>query len=222
MVMEPRATIAIEKKSLLGYVAGFLLHSYVAYSCGLHLSPQLVFHWFSWIAPILQTSIGIPATDWYLQHLELATILPALVVGYINVARFFPATVRSYLHEGRRGSIAVWAWIIPTATLLYRMLMYHPPSSVLLGTSVTAIGYFFDVQKVMPTIANALASDPVRVLAQLSITAPFYSGVAYSLGALASKHHLLTKLFTFEKHDEPTPYESQPTLQRSNAATDLE
>ena len=222
MVMEPPATTAIEKKSLLGYFAGFILHTYVAYSCGLHLSPQLVFHWFSWIAPILQTSIGIPATDWYLQHLELATILPALVVGHINVARFFPASVRSYLHEGRSGSVAVWAWIIPTSRLLYNMLMYHPPSSVLLGTSVTAIGYFFDIQKVMPTFANPLASEPVRVLAQLSITAPFYSGVAYSLGALASKHQLLTKLFTFEKHDETTPQEPQPTLQRPGAPSDEE
>jgi hypothetical protein len=53
-------------------------------------------------------------------------------------------------------------------------------------------------------LANPLASDPVRVLAQMTITAPFYAGIAYSLGALASKHQLLTKLFTFEKHDETT------------------
>jgi len=59
----------------------------------------------------------------------------------------------------------------------------------------------------MPTFANPLASDPVRVLAQISITAPFYAGVAYSLGALVSKHQLLIKLFTFEKHGETTPQE---------------
>lgn len=204
MVMAAPEPIAIEKKPLLGYVAAFILHTYVAYSCGLHLSPQLVFHWFDWIAPVLQISISMPATDWYLQHLELATILPALVVGYINVARFLPTTVRSYLHEGRSASIAAWAWTIPTIRLLFRMLMYHAPSSVLFGTSVTAIGYFFDVQKVMPTFANPLGSDPIRVLAQLSITAPFYSGVAYSLGALTSKHQLLARLFAFERDGETT------------------
>ena len=196
--------IAIEKKFLVGYVTAFILHTYVVYFCAMHLSQWLVFHWFGWVAPILQISTSIPATDWYLQHFELATILPALLVGYINVARFFPATVRSYLHEGQSGSIAAWAWSVPTVVLIYRMLMYHPPSSVLLGTSVTAIEYFFDIQKVMPTLANPLASDPVRVLAQMSITAPFYAGVAYSLGALASKHQLLTKLFAFEKHGETT------------------
>ncbi|MBZ5655580.1 MAG: hypothetical protein LAO56_09920 [Acidobacteriia bacterium] len=196
--------IAIEKRSLLGYVASFILHTYIAYICALDLSPQLVFHWFGWIAPILQISISIPATDWYLQHFELTTILPALVVGYVNVVRFFPATVRSYLHEGESGSIAGWAWILLTVRLLYKMLMYHAPSSVLIGTSVTTIGYFFDIQKVMPTFADPLASDPVRVWAQMSITAPFYAGVSYSLGALASKRQLLTKFFTFEKHGETT------------------
>lgn len=222
MVMAAPEPIAIEKKSFVGYVAAFILHTYLAYTCAMHLSPWLVFHWFGWIAPILQISISIPATDWYLQHFELTTILPTLFVGYINVARFFPAVVRSYLHEGRIGSIATWAWSIPTIVLLYRMLMYHAPSSVLVGTSVTAIAYFFDIQKVMPTFANPLASDPVRVWAQMSTTAPFYAGVAYSLGALASKHQLLTKLFTFEKHGETTtPQEPEPTSQRSDAASDL-
>jgi hypothetical protein len=36
------------------------------------------------------------------------------------------------------------------------------------------------------------------------VTAPFYAGVAYSVGALASKYDVLAKLFTFEKHDEPS------------------
>jgi hypothetical protein len=39
---------------------------------------------------------------------------------------------------------------------------------------------------------------------QMSVTAPFYAGVAYSAGALASKYDVLAKLFTFEKHDEPS------------------
>ncbi len=81
------------------------------------------------------------------------------------------------------------------------MLQYHAPSSVLYGSSMTAMRYFFDIQKVMPTFSNPLASDPERVWAQMSVTAPFYAGVAYSLGVLASKHSLMTKLFVFEKKD---------------------
>ncbi len=84
------------------------------------------------------------------------------------------------------------------------MLEYHAPSSsVLYGSSITeVVKYFFDIVKVMPTWQNPLAGDPIRAWAQMSVTAPFYAGVAYSVGALASKHQVLAKLFTFEKHDE--------------------
>jgi hypothetical protein len=79
--------------------------------------------------------------------------------------------------------------------LAYKMLRYQAPSSVLIGTSMSAFRYFFDIQTSMPTIANPTATDPFRALAQIIITAPFYAGVAYSLGALASKRKLLESLF---------------------------
>jgi hypothetical protein len=208
MVMESHEPIVIPRTFPLGYVAAFILHTFVVYLCAMHLSQWLVFPWFGWIAPRLQMSISIPAADWYLQHFELVTTLPALVVGYLDVARFLPPTVLISLHEERSGSIAPWVWSVPTIVLLYRMLIFHAPSSVLVGASMTALKYFFDIRKVMPTWANPLASDPVRVWAQMSITGPFYAGLAYSLGALASKHQLLTKLVTFEKHEEAaTPQE---------------
>jgi hypothetical protein len=169
----------------------------------MHLSQWLVFHWFGWVVPLLHVSSRIPATDWYLQHFELTTILPALVVGYVNVELILPGMIRNFMHDGEH-SMAAWAWMFPTLVLLYRMLEYHAPSSVLFGSSMTATRYFFDIQKVMPTWQNLLASDPTRVWAQMSVTAPFYAGIAYSLGALASKHHVLTKLFMFEKHNELT------------------
>jgi hypothetical protein len=204
MAMASPQPIVIEKKSWLGYFAAFMLHSYVAYTCAMHVSAWLVFHWFGWVMPILHVSTSTPATDWYLQHFELMTILPALVMGHLNVARFLPSTIRNFMHEGNH-SIATGAWIFPTLVLLYRMLEYHArSSSVLYGSSMAVVKYFFDIQPVMPTRQNLLASDPVRVWAQMSVTAPFYAGVAYSLGALLSKHGLLTKLFAFEKHDEPT------------------
>ncbi len=193
--------IAIEKKSLLGYVAAFMLHTYLAYTCAMHLSEWLVFHWFGWVMPILHVSTSTPATNWYLQHFELMTILPALVMGYLNVARVLPNTIRNFMHEGHH-SIATLAWIFPALVLLYRMLEYHAPSSVLYGSSMTAVKYFFDIVKVMPTLQNPLASDPIRMWAQMSVTAPFYAGVAYSVGALASKHKILAKLLTFEKHED--------------------
>lgn len=89
------------------------------------------------------------------------TILPALLTGYVNVARFLPNAHRTLLHEGRH-SIATWAWVLPTLVLLYRMLEYRAPTSVLYGSSMTALKYFFDIQTVAPTLQNPLASDPIR------------------------------------------------------------
>ena len=197
--------------SPLGLVAALGIHTLIVYACAVHLSQWLVFHWFGLVAPILQISINMPAADWYLQHLEIMTIVPALVIGYIKMTRFLPATIRSNIGEDQADSVGIWAWAIPTLVLGYKMLLFHPPSSVLYDNSISAINYFFDIQKVMPTMRNPLASDPIRVWAQMIVTAPFYAGVAYSLGALASKHGLLTKLFTFEKHLGPTtPPDSPP------------
>ena len=161
--------------SLLG------LHTIAVYSCAVELSPWLVGRWSAWVAPSLGISTLTPAGDLYLQHLELATILPALIAGYLAARRPI--------------SVAVWAWCAPAAVLAYKMLQYHGPSSVLIPTSSSAFKYFFGIQPVMPTMLNLTATDPVRVLAQMTITAPFYAGVAYSLGALASKRNLLTKFF---------------------------
>jgi len=203
MVMASPEPVAIDRKSPLGYVAAFILHTLIVYTCAINLSQWLVFHWFRWVAPIFSVSTSVPPPDWYLQHFELMTILPALLTGYVNVARFLPNAHRTLLREGRH-SIATWAWVLPTLVLLYRMLEYRALASVLYGSSMTALKYFFDIQTVAPTFQNPLASDPIRVWAQFSVTAPFYAGVAYSLGALASKHQLLTKLFTFEKRGETT------------------
>ncbi len=190
-------------KSLPGFAVAFGIHTVVVYTSAVHLSAWLVFHWFGWVAPILQISVSVPATDWYLQHLEIVTIVPAVVLGYLNVTRFFPVTIRSYIGEVPSDSIAPWAWCIPALVLSCKMLLYHAPSSVLFGTSMSPIKYFFDVQKSMPTMSNPFASDPIRVLEQMTVTAPFYAGIAYSVGALASKYRLLTKLRTPEKYDEP-------------------
>jgi hypothetical protein len=186
-----------------GFLAAFLLHTCVAYTCALQLSRWLVFHWFGWVMPILNISASTPATDWYLQHFERMTIPPAVLVAYVNVACFLPNTIRNFMQEDRH-SIAPWAWIFPTLVLSYRMLEYHAPSSVLWCSSMTAAKYFFEMVKVMPTVQNPLASDPIRAWAQMSVTAPFCAGVAYSLGALASQHKVMERTFTFEKHDEAT------------------
>ncbi len=196
------------KQSSLAYLVTFPIDVLIVYTFALHVSGSLVSRWFAWIAPFLQMSTGVRPADWYLQHLELVTIVPALVAGYINAGRFVPAIIGRPVNENRSASTAIWAWSVPTIILVYKMLRYHAPSSVLFVSSMSAFRYFFEIQPTMPTFATMFTSDVVRVAAQMTITAPFYAGVAYSLGAIAAQRKLLVKLFSFERQEEPSPSSS--------------
>ncbi len=169
-------------EKLLGPMGAFGLHTLTVYICAVHFSPWLVGRWFKWIMPLLGFSTTAWSADWYLQHLEMMSIIPAIVAGYV-IAR-------------RPDSVGSWAWTIPGLVLVCKMILYRANLSVFLGTSMPALQYFFDIQRAMPTMTNPLRSDPGRVLAQMVITAPFYAGLAYSLGAYASKQKLLARLFS--------------------------
>lgn len=165
------------------FVVAFGLHSALIYLAALRFSPWIVGRWFAWVAPVLSPHIGVSSADWYLQHLELVTIVPALVLGYVDPRLLLLGIRKDFASQ--IPIAAVWAWITPTLALAYRMIKYKgATSSVLFASKVSSIHYFFIIQKTMPTWKNIAQTDPVRVLAQMTITAPFYAGVAYSLGAL--------------------------------------
>src|SRR5438046_1217457 len=108
------------------------------------------------------------AADYWLQHLELVSIVPALLVGYVSCR---------YLRR-----MAVCAWILPTAILCYKLLTFTDPhASVLTTDPWSRFSYYFVSEKFMPTLYEVRGSDPIRVAAQLTLVAPFYSGVAYSI-----------------------------------------
>ncbi len=172
-------------ESTFGRTVAFGMHTATVYFLALRFSPSLVGYGSRLLFRLANISLRIPSADWYLQHLELITAVPALVAGYVVVRR--------------PNSVGVWAWCIPTLVLLYRIATYKPPVSVLVGSGfVDRLEYFFAIQQVAPTFANPLASDPIRVVAQMFVTAPFYAGLAYSVGALLAKRKLVQKLFARE------------------------
>ena len=188
-----------KRRSFFADAGRLAVHTLLVYVCALHLSGWLVSRWFVLIAPVLQISSSVRPEDWYLQHLELVTVVPALVVGYFNVFRFAPTWLGRPREGNLSSSVAPWACIVPTAILCYELITYRTPESVLYYRSIyercmQAVRYFFVILPEAPKMWNLSASDPVRVFAQMTVTAPFYAGIAYSLGALASKYDLLTKL----------------------------
>ncbi len=197
------------KPSRLSSIVAFALDTVIVYILAMRVSGALVSVWFAWAPRLFQISTTVRPGDWYLQHLELITIIPALAAGYIDIVRTVPALLGGPIKERRSTSAAIWAWAIPTAILIYKMLEYQPVSSVLVGNQTTAFRYFFEIRREMPTFATLRYSDPVRYLRQLTVTAPFYAGVAYSLGAFAHRYQILVKLFSFEKPEETPPIEDE-------------
>jgi hypothetical protein len=188
-----------EKNSWLRGIVSFVLHTIVVYIFALQISPMLVGRWFAWIVPLLDIPTTTSSRNWYLQHLEVTTIVPAMAAGYTSFARFLPATFGRRVGSRRSNSADTWAWVIPALVLFYKMLHYRGHSSVMASMSV--IEYFFDTPDLRFMQSN-LPGDPVRIWAQVSISAPFCAGVAYSFAALAGKRNLLSELFTFESSEE--------------------
>jgi hypothetical protein len=177
LVSENSSQIKMKRKSIVPSILVFAFHTLTVYICALFLAPWLVARWFLWIVPVLQIRTNIPPGDWYLQHFELINIILALILGYISAKQHHP--------------FVTLAWLVPTVALMYKLIQYQHVS-VLSGSSVEALTYFFEIPQAMPSHTNPSVSDPVRVLAQMTITAPFYSGLGYSLGGLVSRLKVLT------------------------------
>src|SRR5712692_455407 len=183
-------------------IGPFALHTTAAAVCGIHFGPWLLSRWFVRILPLAGMSTGTPTGDYYLQHFELVSIFPALVVGYV-LSRHFPR-------------LATFAWILPTMVLLYKLLTFAEPyASILAPHSSTRFSYFFAIERSMPTFTPGFGGvDPVRVAQQMFVVAPFYAGLAYSIGALAARHNLLKKLFghspSMQPESEVTQTEKTP------------
>jgi hypothetical protein len=202
--------------------AAFALDTLIVYILAMRISGSLVSLWFRWAPHLFQISTAGRPVDWYLQHLEWMTIIPALAAGYIDVGRIIPALMGGLIRDRRTTSAALWAWVVPASVLAYKMLQFESPISVLVSTSMSATRYYFDIERTMPGFTGQLGADPVRLLRQLTITAPFYAGVAYSFGAACYKYRVFGRTFSFQKPEEhlPTDPDHEATPAQPSSAPD--
>ncbi len=100
----------------------------------------------------------------------------AVLCGYL-LYRYFP-------------KLSTWAWIIPTFVMAYTLFEFtDAPSSVFSSPHYfTQFSYFFGSLTHVPRFSEVGSPDVIRTLQQMFVVAPFYSGLAYSVGALAAKH----------------------------------
>jgi hypothetical protein len=165
-------------------VGPFALHATIVAICAIRVGPWLVGRWFAWILPLSGRTSPTDFTaysDYYFQHLELLSILPALVIGYV-VCRYLP-------------KLATWAWFLPTLILSYKLLTFtDPQASVFTSHRLSRFSYYFVIVRLTPTFTDLRGSDPIRLVQQMAVVEPFYSGVAYSIGALLESHKMLERI----------------------------
>ena len=172
-----------------GAIGSFALHTTAAAICGIHFGPWLLSRWFVWILPLVGISSDTPRADYWIQHLELVSVIPALVVGFV-VSRYFE-------------KLASWAWLLPTIILSYKLLTFSDPyTSVLASNPLSRFSYYFVTEQSMPSFYNFPGT--ARFVAQITFVAPFFSGVAYSIGALMMRLKLMEKIIrSFRTEPEP-------------------
>lgn len=170
----------------------FALHTTAAAICAFHLGPWLAGRWFYWILPLAGASPQGFATDYYLQHLELSNIVTALVVAYVICLKF--------------QRFGTWAWVLPTVIISYKLFTFTDPHASVLAAANpwSRFSYYFAIERLMPTLYDLRSSDPARVVEQITVVAPFYSGIAYGMGAVAQKHEVVERIITaLRRQPEP-------------------
>jgi hypothetical protein len=97
---------------------------------------------------------------------------------------------------------------VPTIILSYRLLTFTDANASVLAQADawSRFSYYFVIQQHMPTFSRSfgLSGDPIRVAEQLAVTVPFYSGIAYSVGALLTKHKAIDSIVNSLRR-EPEP-----------------
>src|SRR5258708_5709214 len=106
---------------------------------------------------------------------------------------------RATLHQS-------WAWVLPTVIISYKLFTFTDPHPSVLAAANpwSRFSYYFAIERFMPTLYDLRGSDPARVVEQITVVAPFYSGIAYSMGAVAQKHDLVERIITaLRRQPEP-------------------
>jgi hypothetical protein len=181
--------------------AGLLaLHTTAAGLCTTYLSLWLAGLIVRWFLPVIGEPAPPHLLDFYLRHFELATIVPAFLLGCV-VVRKFP-------------DLSTWAWLIPALVLLFKLATFADQnvSALDVGHSWHRFSYYFAIKRIAPTITFTPKSfdisgpDPVRVLEQMQFVGSFYGGMAYSIGAFATKSKGLQRIWESLSREPDTEF----------------
>jgi hypothetical protein len=174
------------------------VHTTAVGLCATYLNFWLTGWFVRWVLPLIGEPAPSHVTDFYLQHFELANVIPAFLLGCILVRKF--------------PEFSTWAWLVPTGMALYKLVTFVDTNVSVLGTGNPwhRFSYYFVIQRVAPTLRFTTTSvdvsgpDPIRFLAQITVVAPLYCSIAYCLGAFATKTKGLQRVWeSLSREPEP-------------------
>ncbi len=172
-----QASSSPQQASGFRHVLRFVLHVGAVYLSARAFTPWIVSLFCNHLAPAFHIIIAGGNLQFYFKHLFWLTVIPALLVGYMN---------SKYRHAA-----ALWVWLVPAILLLAKLATFQS-SSVLTGSGWReAFAYYFSSNWQIPTFPQDLRFNVagMRVfLSQVDYSAPFYAGMAYSVAALAGKY----------------------------------
>jgi hypothetical protein len=184
--------------------AGLLaVHTTAAGLCATYLNLWLAGQIVYWVLPLIGQPAPSHVLDFYLQHFELANMVPAFLLGCVMVRKF--------------PELSTWAWLVPTAAILYKVVTFVEPNVSVLDTGISwrRFSYYFDIQRVASTMNISpgsfdVSGDPERVLAQITVVAAFYCSIAYSLGAFSTKSKAIQRVReSLSRESEPDVLERE-------------
>jgi hypothetical protein len=151
------------------------LHTAAAALCATDLNPWFAGRIVHGVLPLIGAPPPPNAIDFYLRHFELVSVIPAFLLGYV-ISRKFP-------------EFGSWAWLLPTIVMSYKLLTFADPHASVFAASDLwhRFSYYFVIEQLNTPYDLRGLSDPERWLQQITVVAPFYSSVAYSVGALVVK-----------------------------------
>ena len=165
----------------------FFLHLATVYLLVKFATPWLAGWTYGQVLPTLQIPTTSSVYEFEFSHVLTFSVGPALLTGLVN-ARFKPKS-------------ALWVWVVPTGVLVYKLATFSSSHSVLYTAPSSPIWHYsFGGEFLIPQFHSwrdfwtAAGSNPdmARGMAQLTFTAPFYAGLAYSLAAWLSMRWDLT------------------------------
>jgi hypothetical protein len=153
----------------------FLLHLGAVYAIVEFCTPFLAGWIHGRVLPFVPNPSSASKFEFLFSHIFALSFIPGFLGGLIN-ARF----------EHR---FAQYVWVIPTAILAYKFATC-PTQSVFQNQLLDAFHLYFGGGFRIPEIRTwhdlrliGATPDMRRGMAQLTFTAPFYSGIGYSLAA---------------------------------------